>query len=87
MLAEYYSSIEVLPGLYVNGDTVVGEAFADLSAMQAILTLAMKRGDFDLDTILSSFSRDHGMLLEENWVRAYLVDIHAPETYRVNVSA
>ncbi len=48
-IADYYSAVEYLPGKFINGQTVVAEAAADLSGFQSCLELLKKRGEPDYE--------------------------------------
>ena len=55
-LADYYSSMEIMPGVNVDGQHVVGEATADLNGMQATLALAEKTEGFDYERFCSQYA-------------------------------
>lgn len=53
----YYSSIEALPGLYVDGQLTLGETVADLGGVSCTLELGSEKECFDYDTYFRSLAR------------------------------
>ena len=86
-LADYYSSIEIEPGLNVNGNIVKGEAAADLSGMQAILALAEKSDDIDIENMIRCMSKTWAQVVPETYLFALLSDTHPLNYLRINVNA
>lgn len=54
-VAEYFGSMEALPGMNVNGELVVTEATADLGGMSSMLELAKGMPDFDYDDFFETY--------------------------------
>jgi putative endopeptidase len=86
-LADYYSSIEIEPGLNIDGDAVKSEAAADLSGMQAILVLAEESDDIDIEEMLRQMAKIWAQVAPETLLYALLADTHPLNYLRVNVSA
>ncbi len=55
-VADYYGSIEMLPGLYQNGQLTVGEAVADLGALSCMLEMAKEQPNFDYQAFFAAFA-------------------------------
>ncbi len=87
-LADYFSSMEVLDGVYVDGKNVVGEAAADLCAMQTMLRVLRKEDDanykefFEIHA-MTEFRVSSGM--EDFYYN--LSDVHPLGYLRINVNA
>ena len=86
-LADYYSSIEVMPGTNVDGQHVVGEAAADLNGMQVTLALGQKTEGFDYERFCSRFAVAWGNVVNEASFTATLADTHPLDNLRMNVCA
>ena len=84
-LADYYSSIEVMPGTNVDGQHVVGEAAADLNGMQVTLALGQKTEGFDYERFCSRFAVAWGNVVNEASFTATLADTHPLDNLRMNV--
>ena len=84
-VSAYFSQFEVLPGLYVNGDLVVGEAVADLGALSCMLEIARAEEDFDYALFFEGYAAMWRELQTaagmEDRVRT---DPHPPQYLRTN---
>ena len=85
-LKEAMSSVEVLPDSYLDGDLVIGEAVADLCAMQCLMRIAADTEGFDYGRFFTA--------LADMWCIKYSLeeaeerlatDPHPPGYLRVNV--
>ena len=85
-LAAYYDKIEVAPGTMVNGTTVVTEAAADLSGMQAILLIAQRMEDLDMEQFLKSMAEVWAMTVPPQSLPNLLADTHPLNNLRINVN-
>ena len=86
-LSDYYSTIEYEPGRFVDGQTVVGEAAADLSGLQACLHLAAKDPGADYEEFFKSMSRAWADCKPQLMFEALSGDTHPFNYLRVNVNA
>ena len=86
-LAAYYSSVELKPGVKVDGQNVVGEANADLSGMQAVLQIAAEDEDFDYDEFFADVAKSYAMVMTEESFAWYAADIQPLYNLRMNVNA
>ena len=85
-LKEAMSSVEVLPDSYLDGDLVIGEAVADLCAMQCLMRIAADTEGFDYGRFFTALA-DMWCIkysLEEAEERLAM-DPHPPGYLRVNV--
>ena len=55
-LADYYSSIELMPGVMADGQNLVAESCADLCGMHAVLEIAGKSENFDYNEFFNNMS-------------------------------
>ncbi len=86
-LAAYYSGIEVLPGLMVDGDTVNTEAAADLCGMQLVLEIAGKSEGVDYDEFFATYSLMWAQTVPAESLLSLVLDAHPLNNIRTNVSA
>lgn len=86
-LASYYKTLEIVPGVMVNGDNVVTEAAADLCGMQVVLELAGKTEGADYDKFFSIFANVWASAVPESSMSQLLVDNHTLDNHRVNVNS
>ena len=86
-LAAYYSSIELKPGVKVDGQNVVTEANADLAGMQVILQIAAEDEDFDYNEFFSSVAKEYAQVMTEDDFALYAADVHPMNNLRTNVNA
>lgn len=84
-LADYFSTIEVMPGVNVDGQHVVGEAAADLCGLQVTLALEEKTEGFDYERFCSQFAVFWGSVANEASFSASLADTHPLDNLRMNV--
>jgi len=86
-IADRYSTFEVAPGTFVDGEAVSVEATADLCGLQAVLTRARTIKDFDYETFFGCFARSWATVYSSAYTDVLLTDAHAPANLRVNASA
>lgn len=86
-LSSYYKTLEVAPGVMVNGDSVVTEATADLCGMQVVLEIAGKKEGADYDKFFSTFANVWASTVPESLMSTLLVDVHTLDNHRVNVNS
>ena len=84
-ISSYFGTMEYLPGKFVNGSLVRGEATADLSGMQAVAKLAEKIPDFDYDRFLSNYSLLWAETMTNESLQLYSSDEHPYSYLRVNI--
>jgi len=56
-VAEYYSGIEVLPELFVNGELTIGETVADLGGLACMMDIAEATDDFDYAAFFEAYAQ------------------------------
>lgn len=86
-LASYYKTLEVKPGVTVNGENVVTEAAADLCGMHAILEMAGKIEGVDYQKFFGNVSNVWAQTVPEAFLPNLLLDTHTLNHHRVNVNA
>ncbi len=86
-LAAYYKTLEISPGVMVNGENVVAEAAADLNGMHAIVVRAGKDADADYKTLFSRVSTMWAQVYPAQMMPILLLDTHTLNNHRVNVCA
>ena len=86
-IADYYSAVEYLPGKFINGQTVVAEAAADLSGCQSCLELLKKRGEPDYEKFFKNMTNIWAQSMSISELGVYAVDTHPLNILRVNVNA
>ena len=85
LVADYFNSIEYLPGLSPDGEMVMGEATADLSGIQACLKLVEKKG-IDPEDFMEGLSDCWTQAISENDFISYALEAHPLWNLRINVS-
>ena len=86
-VAAYFSTIEAVPGGYVNGELTVGEAVADLGGMAVMLEAASHIEDFDYDAFFKNYAAVWEKQTSEDLARSMLVtDVHPPGHVRTNAT-
>jgi len=84
-VSAYFSQFETLPGLYVNGELVRGEAVADLGGMSCMLEIAKGIEDFDYEMFFEAYANNWKMACtEESLENAVHTDEHPLNYLRVN---
>ena len=86
-IAERYSTFEVLPGVYVDGEVTSVEATADLCGLQAALAHARSIEGFDYEKFFGRFALSWATTYSSAYANLLLADAHAPANLRVNASA
>ena len=86
-IAERYSTFEVLPGTFVDGEDVSVEATADLCGLQAVLAHARTIEGFDREEFFGRFARSWAAVYSPDYAGLLLADAHAPANLRVDASA
>ena len=85
-LSDYYSSIEVYPGIYLDGELIKMEAVADLCSAQAIMCHAEQVDGFDYEKFFKSYAQLFLMTCKPEDLFFNLVDPHPISNIRVNVN-
>lgn len=81
---DYFSSVEILPGKFVDGDKTVGENIADLGGVSCALEIVKaKNGN------LKEFFESYATIWASNYTNNVLIEIlkednHSPAAVRVN---
>ena len=86
-IADYYSSIELQPGLMANGQNLTAETSADLCGMQAIMEMAAKSEGFDYVKFYQSMSSMWAQVIPVPLFSANATDTHPLNNLRINVNA
>lgn len=83
---DYYASMEVLPGQFVDGQLTIGETVADLGGMTCMLEIAKNMPDFDYETFFTSYADVWKSARPAEVEELLLKDVHAPAYLRTNVT-
>ena len=86
-LAEYYSGIELMPGVMADGKRLAAETCADLCGLQAVLEIAGKSENFDYVKFFNSMSNIWAQVIPEQLFAAHAADTHPLNYLRINVNA
>ena len=87
-VVDYYSTIEVLPGLYEDGNMLKAEAVADLVGMKVALTYARSLGYTDLEPVFRADAEFYAQTSDQNTAMVLMkIDTHPAQYLRVNVNA
>lgn len=82
---DYYSGIEVIDGIYLNGEYTLNENIADLGAIACITQVAQNYPDFNYEEMYESYAAMWAQVIsDENLKTLLLIDDHAPSKIRVN---
>ncbi len=84
---DYYSNIEVLKGVKVNGKNVVAEAASDLCSMQVCLELLNKDKNADYEEYIKSAAHTWAAVLSDAEAQQQYTDTHPFNNQRINVNA
>ena len=85
-LADRFSAVKLEDGTEIDGQNVVGEAAADLSAIQIIIEAAKKNESIDLKDMLIAFAGSWAEIIPEGYASLYAADSHPLNNLRVNVT-
>ena len=86
-VADYFSAIEVLPGVPSNGVMMQGEAVADLGGMSAALEIAKGVEGFDYNAFFEAFAAMWRQIdIAESLEYLVRFDPHPANHLRVNVT-
>lgn len=85
-LADYYSTIEVEPGVKVNGNAKIIEATADACSVQVILEYA-KAQSIDSEKTLGHLAKSWAAVYPQSRAPMLIADMHPLNNLRINVSA
>ena len=86
-VAAYFSTIEAVPGGYVNGEMTVGEAVADLGGMAVMLEAASHIDGFDYDAFFRNNAAVWKKQMSDELARSKLLtDVHPPGHVRTNAN-
>ncbi|MCQ2515277.1 MAG: M13 family metallopeptidase [Saccharofermentans sp.] len=80
---EYYSNYTVMDVYYVDGELTLGENFADLGGVQAVLTLVKTPEEYR-DLFTSYAINWCGVTNNESALSSLTNDVHSPDYIRVN---
>lgn len=87
-VVDYYSTLEVLPGVYENGDQLKAEAAADLVGIQLALAYAKTLGYQDLEPFFRSYAKSYAQTHDQaTATMVMLIDTHPAQYIRVNVNS
>lgn len=87
-LTDYFSTIEILPDVYENGDLLKVEAAADLIGLRLALSHAKRLGYLDLEPFFGSYARLYAMTSDMmSATTLAVIDTHPAQYLRVNVNA
>lgn len=85
---DYFNTLEVLPGVYENGELLKVEAAADLVGVQLALAYAKTLGCEDLEPLFGSFARMYAMTSDQTTAMVVMmIDTHPAQYLRVNVNS
>jgi len=86
-VADYFSTIEVAPDTYVNGNYTVTEVVADLGGLSVALEAASKIPNFDYDKFFRSYAKMRRSLTSESALKQMAeTAIHPPYNVRTNAT-
>ena len=86
-IADYYSTIEIMPGITVDGMSKSSEATADLCGMQVVLERARGIEGFDYEKMFGCCAYDWAVVYSPVYADYLQVDPHPLDNLRVNVNA
>ena len=86
-IADYYSTIEVMSGITIDGKAKSAEATADLSGLQVVLEKARDIEGFDFEKMFGRFAYKWATVYSTYYADLLLIDSHALNNARVNVNA
>ncbi|MEG0273370.1 MAG: M13 family metallopeptidase [Hydrogenoanaerobacterium sp.] len=82
----YFSSIEVLPGKYVDGQLTIGETVADLGGFSCMLEMAKNYKNFNYESFFKKYAHIWPEKESIELSERLLQDVHAPGYLRTNVT-
>lgn len=86
-MSEYYSKIEVIDGMCIDGDKTVNENIADMGALKIISGIAKEKGasEEDFREMYLAFGQFWKTQVNDSYAKLLLLnDNHSPNKYRVN---
>jgi len=87
-VVDYFNTLEVLPGVYEDGEMLKAEAAADLVGVQVALSYARSLGYQDLEPLFRSFARLYAQTSDQATAMVVMkMDTHPAQYLRVNVNA
>ena len=86
-LTDYYSGIELMPGVMADGQNLVAESCADLCGLHAVLEIASKSENFDYNEFFNNMSNVWAQVVPAQLFPIYAADTHPLHNLRVNVNA
>ena len=87
-VVDYYSTLEVLPGVYEDGNMLKAEAAADLIGVQLALSYARTLGYQDMEPFFGAFARIYAQTSDQNTAMVMMmIDTHPAQYIRVNVNS
>ena len=87
-VVDYFNTLEVLPGVYEDGNKLKAEAAADLVGVQLTLAYAKTLGYQDLEPLFRSFAQTFAKTSDETTAMMIMtIDTHPAQYLRVNVNS
>ena len=81
---DYFGSIEVMDGKFLDGELSLGENVADLGGVSCMLELAKDYKDFDYKEFFETYARIWKKQMPKEVIDVILKDPHAPGYVRTN---
>ena len=87
-VVDYFNTLEVLPGVYEDGNKLKAEAAADLVGVQLTLAYAKTLGYQNLEPLFRSFAQTFAKTSDEATAMMIMtIDTHPAQYLRVNVNS
>lgn len=84
LVVDYYNSLQMVPGVFVNGDITLDENIADLGAISCVTALLTKEEDLKKLYVNYAYCKAEGFESDDLAALVYLTNDHAHNTIRVN---